>query len=64
MDKQNNNDIQKKLNVITELLRQLVAVELYKNGVTKQSISKRLHIAKAKVVTMLEGIKKEKASHV
>ena len=50
---------QKKLDTVIELLRQLVAVELSTRGVSKDVIGKHLHIAKAKVVEMLRGLKNE-----
>ena len=56
MDKQ----VEKKLNSIIELLQQLVALELSRNGVTQEIIGKRLHVAKNTVVEMLKGVKKEK----
>lgn len=55
-----NQNIEKKLDVVIELLQQLLALKLSKNGVTQEIIGKRLHVAKATVVEMLKGIKKEK----
>ncbi|KKT96557.1 MAG: hypothetical protein UW97_C0008G0014 [Parcubacteria group bacterium GW2011_GWA2_45_15] len=61
MSNENNNiGIEKRLNVVIELLQNLLALELSKGGVTQDVISKRLHVAKATVVEMLKGVKKEK----
>ena len=56
---ENNELIQKKLDAIIDLLRNLLALELTKRGVSRGTIGKRLHVAKAAVVKMLEGIKTE-----
>ena len=55
----NDELIQKKLDTIIELLRQLVALELSKRGTPRDVIGKRLHIATATVVKMLKGVKDE-----
>lgn len=56
-----SNDIpNKKLDEVTRLLQYLVAIELYRENVPKDIIGKHLHIAKANVVKMLNGIKKDK----
>ena len=60
MPRDNKNDnIEKKLDAIIELLQCVAAVQLYKNGVSKRNIGKHLHIATATAVKMLKGIKKE-----
>ena len=51
--------IQKKLDTVIELLRQLAALELSKRGVSRDVIGRRLHVAKATVVEMLKGVKSE-----
>lgn len=60
MANKNNHTIEKKLDALIELVQILLAIELWKNGVTQEAIGKRLHVAKATVVEMLNGIKKEK----
>jgi len=60
MAKDTNQTIEKKLDVVIELLQHLLALELSKSGVTQEVIGKRLHVAEATVVEMLKGIKKEK----
>ena len=55
----NDELIQKKLDSIIDLLRNLLALELTKRGVSRGTIGKRLHVAKATVVKLLEGIKTE-----
>ncbi len=48
-----------KLDLIIEMLRQSLAIELYKSGASKDVIGKHLHIAKASVVKMLKGVGRE-----
>jgi hypothetical protein len=48
-----------KLDLIVELLRQSLAVQLYKSGASKEAIGKHLHVAKASVVKMLKGVSRE-----
>jgi predicted transcriptional regulator len=59
MAKDNYQSIGKKLDVVIELLQRLLALELTKGGATQEAIGKHLHVAKATVVKMLQGIKKE-----
>jgi hypothetical protein len=56
---ENDELVQKKLDTIIDLLRQLVALEFSKRGVSRDIIGKRLHVAKASVVEMLKGVKDE-----
>jgi predicted transcriptional regulator len=58
-NKQTEDSIEKKLDLVIELLRQSVAIELYKGGASKDVIGKHLHIAKASVVKMLKGVSRE-----
>ncbi len=58
MDEQKLN---KKLDTIEDLLRRLVALELYQAGATMDEICKNLHIAKRDVVKLLKGAKKKKS---
>ncbi|TSC57218.1 MAG: hypothetical protein Greene041679_379 [Parcubacteria group bacterium Greene0416_79] len=60
MDKDNSQAVEKKLGIIVELLRHLLAVELLRGGMSMPEIGKRLHVATATVVKMLKGVKKEK----
>ena len=60
MAKSINQITEKKLDIVIELLQHLVALELSKSGVTQKVIGKRLHVAKATVVEMLKGVRKEK----
>jgi hypothetical protein len=57
--KRDENDTAIKLDLIIELLRQSLAIELYKSGASKDVIGKHLHIAKASVVKMLKGMSRE-----
>lgn len=59
MNKKDESDTAEKLNLIVELLRQSLAIELYKSGASKEVIGKHLHIAKASVVKMLKGVSRE-----
>ena len=52
--------IEKKLDAMIELLQNLLALELSKNGVRQTEISKRLHVANLKVGKMLAGVKRAK----
>jgi predicted transcriptional regulator len=58
-NKQTEDSIEKKLDLVIELLRQSVAMELYKAGASKDVIGKHLHIAKASVVKMLKGVNRK-----
>mgnify|MGYP001558416712 CR=1 FL=1 len=60
MTKDTNQITEKKLDIIIELLQHLLALEFSRSGATQEVIGKRLHIAKATVVEMLRGVKKEK----
>jgi predicted transcriptional regulator len=53
------HELEKKLDAITDLLRQLLALRLAEKGLSQEAIGKRLHIAKASVVSMLKDIKRE-----
>lgn len=55
-----NQIIEKKLDTVIDLLQHLLALELSKNGVTQEAIGKHVHVAKATVVKMLKGVKKDK----
>ena len=55
-----DQNIERKLDTVIELLQHLLALELSDRGVPKEHIGRRLHVAKAKVVEMLKEIKKEK----
>lgn len=55
-----NNKLEKKLDVVIELLYHIIAVELYRGGATQDDICKSLHIHKATVGKMLKGVKKDK----
>jgi hypothetical protein len=57
----NHEDIiSKKLDGVTGLLKQLIAINLYKENVPMGLIAKNLHISTTNVVQMLKGIKKDK----
>lgn len=61
MSMRNNNPqaIETKLDAIIDLLKHLLALELSKAGSNQTDIGKHLHVAKARVVEMLKGLKKE-----
>ncbi|MGA2173331.1 MAG: hypothetical protein ABSG82_10045 [Sedimentisphaerales bacterium] len=57
----NHEDIiSKRLDEITGLLKQLIAISLYKENVPMGLIAKNLRTSKTNVVQMLKGIKKDK----
>jgi len=60
MSKIGNKVIEEKLNILIDMMHLFLALEFFKNGLSKQTIAKRLHLAKATVVNILEGVKKEK----
>lgn len=60
MAKEQREITQQKLDTIIQLLRHILAAQLYKHGVPQAEIAKHLHVATALVVKMLKGIKKEK----
>lgn len=51
--------VEQKLDEVISLLQHILALELARLGVTQEGIGKHLRIAKADVVAMLKGIKKE-----
>jgi hypothetical protein len=57
--KRDENDTAIKLDLIIELLRQSLAIELYKSGASKDVIGRHLHVAKASVVKMMKGVNRE-----
>jgi hypothetical protein len=57
--KRDEDETTQKLDLIVELLRQSLALELYKSGASKDVIGKHLHTAKASVVKMLKGVSRE-----
>jgi hypothetical protein len=52
--------IEKKLDTVIQLLQHSLALQLAKDGVTQGDIGKHIHVAKATVVKMLNGVKREK----
>ena len=59
MKEPSEHSFEEKLDRVVELLQQLVALELSRRGATQQAIGKNIRVAKASVVKMLAGIKKE-----
>jgi orotate phosphoribosyltransferase-like protein len=57
----NDSALENKLDAITELLQNLLALELSKNGLTHEQIRKHLHVRKQTINKMLKGVKKERA---
>ena len=55
-----NIKLDKKIDIVIELLRHNTAILLFRGGATQDNICKSLHIRKTKVVEMLKGIKKDK----
>jgi hypothetical protein len=56
----NDPMLEKKLDTVIELLQNLLALELSKNGMTHEKIRKHLGIGKETVHKMLKGIKRVK----
>jgi transposase len=42
---------------VANLLKMLVAIEIYRGGMSKENIGKRLHVQKSTVVDILKGFK-------
>ena len=59
MSSQAIGEIEKKVDTVVALLQYVVAIELWRSGLTQQAIAKHLHVAKAKVAMMLKGVKRE-----
>ncbi len=55
-----NQTIEKKLDTLIEIMQQMLAIELSKQGLTHEDIRQRLHVGKATVNEILKGIKKDK----
>jgi predicted transcriptional regulator len=51
--------VEQKLDTIIDLLQHLLVLELANRGVSQEKIGKHIHVAKAAVVEMMDGIKKE-----
>lgn len=58
MARKPNATVEQKLDEAVGLLRHLLAIELAREGVTQQAIAKHIHVAKATVVNMLKGVKR------
>lgn len=50
--------MEEKLDEISKLLRHILALELYKSGMTQEAIGKHLKIATGSVNALLKGVKK------
>jgi predicted transcriptional regulator len=57
---ENTSTVEMKLDVLIEIMQQMLAIELSKQGMTHEEIRQRLHVGKATVNEMLKGIKKDK----
>lgn len=57
------DDQNKSLEKIEELLKHILAVQLYQAGVNQQAIAKHLKIAKSKTNNLLKGVAKEKRNN-
>ena len=57
---ENSTAIEQRLDVLIDLTRQRLALELAKSGLKQTEIGKRLHIATKTVNGMLKGIEKSK----
>lgn len=55
--------LEAKLNKMSDLLEQLIAVEMYKGGATQQEISSSMDIASGKINRLVKGVKTPKENH-
>jgi DNA-binding transcriptional regulator LsrR (DeoR family) len=60
---QSTRSLEARLDQITNLLEQLVAVQLYRGGATQADIAKALRISVGKVNRLVRGVKNAKQSH-
>ena len=60
MKRDHDEVVEERLQMVIDLLRHLVALELSRRGVKQTTIGKHLHIATAKVGTLLQGTSNEK----
>jgi predicted transcriptional regulator len=60
MENNISQSIDKKLSIVTDILQNILTLELFERGVNQKIIAKRLHVAKAVVVEILKGVKKKK----
>lgn len=58
-NKTSNEGVDTRLDIMIELLKHNLAIQLYKSGASKDVIGRHLHIAKASVVKMLKGVNRE-----
>jgi|GEM_PF-2348099 len=63
MKEGNQNLLAVKLDTLIGLSRNMLALELWRSGASKEQIGKRLHVAKSTVVEMLQGVSKERGNH-
>lgn len=63
MKNPNDDALALKLDTLIGLSRNLLALELWRGGASKEEIGKRLHVAKSVVVEMLRGVSREKEGH-
>lgn len=52
--------IEQKLDILIDLTRHLLALELAKSGLSRAEIGKRLHVATGTANDMLKGLAKDK----
>jgi predicted transcriptional regulator len=60
--KTKNESLDERLDLIVELLRRLLALELTRSGVSQADIGRHLHVAKATVGSFLVGVERGKDS--
>jgi hypothetical protein len=58
MARKPNATVEQRLDEAVGLLRHLLAIELAREGVTQQAIAKHIRVAKATVVNMPKGVKR------
>ena len=65
MENKNNpvHPLEAKLNKISYLLEQLIAVQMYKGGATQPEIAENLDMALGKINKLVKGVKALKENH-
>lgn len=56
MPKDRDAEISEKLDTLNALMRHLLVLKLAEGGATRQAIAKHIHVSKATVVEMLQGV--------
>lgn len=62
-NQQSTHPLEAKLNRISHLLEQLIAVQMYKGGATQPEIAENLDMALGKINRLVKGVKAPRENH-